>query len=114
LSGHREGDGDGKKDQRGDGGDPRAEKNADAAQAEDDASDENNQAVAGVALGGARHKGKNQGLDSNDSGCAESLIDDGLPFAADGYVGPDPGFDKTHRRTVEERWRSGGNLNIGL
>ena len=79
LSEHREGDGDGE-DQRGAGGDPRAEKNADAEQDEDDASDE--------------------------SGCAENLIDDGLRFAADGYVGPDPGFDKTHRRTVEERWRS--------
>jgi len=59
LSEHREGDGDGEKDQRGDGGDPRAEKNADAEQAEDDASGENNKAVAGVAIGG-RHKGKNQ------------------------------------------------------
>jgi hypothetical protein len=58
LSEHREGDGDGEKDQRGGSGDPRAEKNADAEQAEDDASDENNKAVAGVALGGGRHKGK--------------------------------------------------------
>jgi hypothetical protein len=61
LSEYREGDGDGEKDQRGDGGDPRAEKNADAEQAEDDASDENYKAVAGVALGGGRHKRKNQG-----------------------------------------------------
>jgi hypothetical protein len=58
LSEHREGDGDGEKDQRGGSGDPRAQKNADAEQAEDDASDENNKAVAGVALGGGRHKGK--------------------------------------------------------
>ena len=58
LSEHREGDGDGEKDRSGAGGDPRAEKHADAEQAEDDASDENNKAVAGIALGGGRHKGK--------------------------------------------------------
>ncbi len=60
LSEYREGDGDGEKDQRGDGGDPRAEKNADAEQAEDDASDENNRRSLELP-GGGRHKGKNQG-----------------------------------------------------
>jgi hypothetical protein len=54
-------DGDGVKNQRGDGSDPRAEKNADGEQAEDDASDGNNKAVVGVALGGGRHKVNNQG-----------------------------------------------------
>jgi hypothetical protein len=54
LRENREGDGDGVKD----GSDPRAEKNADGEQAEDDASDENNKAVVGVALGGGRHKVK--------------------------------------------------------
>lgn len=53
-------EGDGEKGQRGDGGDSRAEKNADGEQAEDDASDENNNAVVGAALGGDRHKGKSQ------------------------------------------------------
>ena len=61
LRENREDDGDGVKDQRGEGSDPRAEKNADGEQAEDDASDGNNKAVVGVVLGGGRHEVKNQG-----------------------------------------------------